>query len=75
VTCDVRRDVQAKGSEPLKQYKWKQHGVKTVFVKEVKGNVFDVEGDSSRLQVWCLGFVFTVVEFDAALFSCLLTTR
>ena len=35
--------------------------MKTVFMKEVKGNVFDVEGDSSRLQVWCFVFVFKVL--------------
>jgi hypothetical protein len=67
VTPEKRRNVQAKGSEPLKQYK-------TVIVKEVRGNVFGVEGDSSRLQVWCFGFVLKVVKFDAACFSCLLTT-
>jgi len=49
--CPFLELLQAKGSEPLKQFKWKQHGVKTVFVKEVKGNVFDVDADSSRLQL------------------------
>jgi hypothetical protein len=43
--------LQAKGSEPLKQYKWKAHGVKTVFEKQVKGNVFEVENDRCQLQL------------------------
>jgi hypothetical protein len=42
---------QAKGSEPLKQYKWKALGIKTVFEKQVKGNVFEVEGDRCQLQL------------------------
>ncbi len=53
-SCSALRIVsQAKGSEPLKQpYKWKAQGVRTVFESQVKGNVFEVEGDRCQLQVY-----------------------
>jgi hypothetical protein len=52
--CDdltLRHCRQAKGSEPLKQHKWKAIGVKSVFEKAVKGNVFEVDNERCQLQL------------------------